>query len=205
MIAELVRRLIDAGCDPAVAAEVVTEARDLGADVRDMSGTNILRAYERERKRRYRSNVPGHVRDKSTKNKQNHEVNTGTNVRDKPAQHIEGVSKNLRIDKAQRLSGTWSLPEACRVWTLSKGLTEQEIAEQSERFRDYWTAKGGKDACKTDWVATWRNWIRNTLERQGKPATPDRVNGKQGDARYGWKPGLPTSEELRAKYAKETV
>ena len=29
------------------------------------------------------------------------------------------------------------------------------------KFRDYWTAKSGKDATKLDWQATWRNWARN--------------------------------------------
>ena len=28
-------------------------------------------------------------------------------------------------------------------------------------FADFWHAKAGKDACKLDWLATWRNWIRN--------------------------------------------
>lgn len=27
-------------------------------------------------------------------------------------------------------------------------------------FRDYWTAKAGKDASKLDWSGTWRNWVR---------------------------------------------
>jgi len=28
-------------------------------------------------------------------------------------------------------------------------------------FKDYWLAKPGKDACKLDWFATWRNWVRS--------------------------------------------
>lgn len=33
-----------------------------------------------------------------------------------------------------------------------------------EKFRDYWTAKPGKAGAKLDWLATWRNWVRE--ERQ---------------------------------------
>lgn len=33
-------------------------------------------------------------------------------------------------------------------------------AQVFEAFRDYWSAKSGKDATKTDWRATWRNWCR---------------------------------------------
>ena len=28
-------------------------------------------------------------------------------------------------------------------------------------FRDYWIAKAGKEGRKSDWIATWRNWVRN--------------------------------------------
>lgn len=37
--------------------------------------------------------------------------------------------------------------------------------ETFNRFKDYWTAKPGKDGTKLDWQATWRNWVRN--EKQG--------------------------------------
>ena len=30
-----------------------------------------------------------------------------------------------------------------------------------ESFKDYWSAKPGKDGVKLDWFATWRNWVRN--------------------------------------------
>jgi hypothetical protein len=29
-----------------------------------------------------------------------------------------------------------------------------------DEFKDYWISKAGKDGIKTDWLATWRNWIR---------------------------------------------
>jgi hypothetical protein len=37
-----------------------------------------------------------------------------------------------------------------------------------EKFRDYWAAKAGKDACKVNWNATWRNWVRSAADRQPK-------------------------------------
>jgi hypothetical protein len=30
-----------------------------------------------------------------------------------------------------------------------------------EAFRDHWTAASGSKACKADWDATWRTWVRN--------------------------------------------
>jgi hypothetical protein len=38
--------------------------------------------------------------------------------------------------------------------------------DEFKRFADYWRAKPGKDACKLDWLATWRNWMRNAEDRQ---------------------------------------
>lgn len=45
------------------------------------------------------------------------------------------------------------------------------------KFCDYWLAKPGKDGRKLDWVATWRNWMRNAEERytprpSGRPSEP---------------------------------
>ena len=44
----------------------------------------------------------------------------------------------------------------------------ERLAEEGQlvayKFRDYWLAKAGKDGAKLDWSATWRNWVRNSLE-----------------------------------------
>ncbi len=34
-----------------------------------------------------------------------------------------------------------------------------------KKFRDDWRAKSVKEALKTDWQATWRNWFRREIER----------------------------------------
>ena len=45
-----------------------------------------------------------------------------------------------------------------------------DAQRETERFEDYWRGKAGKDGRKLDWVATWRNWMRTSEDRQG-PAT----------------------------------
>lgn len=191
-IAALVERMIESGCKP----ELISFAVQTCERVRDMSGTENMRAYERERKQRWRQ-MSRDMSGTNQKSKAKSITSSKNSVPDiEKSLNIE-VSKKDIISKASRLSGTWTLPEACRVWALSQGLTEQEIAGQSEVFRDYWTAKAGKDAAKTDWVATWRNWCRKFLEGKGRP-----INGAPSSNTHGWRPGLPTSEELRAKYAK---
>lgn len=47
-----------------------------------------------------------------------------------------------------------------------------------EVFADHWRAKPGRDGCKVDWLATWRNWCRR--ESSGfamRAQAPARRNG----------------------------
>ena len=37
---------------------------------------------------------------------------------------------------------------------------ELDPQETFEGFRDYWIAQPGQKGVKTDWTATWRNWVR---------------------------------------------
>jgi hypothetical protein len=73
----------------------------------------------------------------------------------------DGVASTPR---ATRLPADWQLPEDWRVWCVENrpGLDPDTTAEA---FRDYWHAKPGKDACKLDWLATWRNWCRNQRQQ----------------------------------------
>jgi uncharacterized protein YdaU (DUF1376 family) len=52
------------------------------------------------------------------------------------------------------------------------------VAREFERFRDHWLAQPGAKGRKSDWNATWRNWIRKAdddwkrfgARQQGKPS-----------------------------------
>lgn len=83
------------------------------------------------------------------------DTDTDTDKKDK--------SKDLS-KKATRLKDDWELPTEWGRWAEGLGLKRDVIITQSQVFRDYWTAKAGKDAAKMDWQATWRNWIRKYLE-----------------------------------------
>lgn len=64
--------------------------------------------------------------------------------------------------KGTRLPSDWI---ADISMAISEGLSEEQARWQEKKFRDYWKAKGGKDAVKIDWSATWRNWCRREIER----------------------------------------
>lgn len=70
--------------------------------------------------------------------------------------------------KAHRLPEDWtpSLKQVSDAKAL--GLTDADIRRAVPEFRDYWTDRGGKDACKLSWDGTWRNNCRRTAERLGR-------------------------------------
>jgi len=67
-------------------------------------------------------------------------------------------------DRGSRLPPDW-MPSEHLEW-------KTEI----EKFRDYWTSQPGIKGVKTDWNATWRNWIRRTKEKNPMPVDrPSRI------------------------------
>ena len=69
--------------------------------------------------------------------------------------HInKSVEKNIR----SQARGSRLEPE----WFPSEHLDEKL---ELEKFRDYWIAQPGQKGVKTDWDATWRNWVRRAAER----------------------------------------
>ena len=93
--------------------------------------------------------------------------------------------------RASRLPEDWALPKAWGEWALAEtqqlagdlkdwaggAWTPEHVRFEADKFRDYWRGKSGKDAAKADWLATWRNWVRN--------AGPLRTaNGRKGGGNW---------------------
>lgn len=79
--------------------------------------------------------------------------------------------------KGTRIPSDWQLTPELAQWATTERPGFPVMAEAA-KFRDYWTAKTGKDATKTDWDATWRNWVRNArLPGQASPMKPARHTG----------------------------
>lgn len=87
--------------------------------------------------------------------------------------NIEDASDTTRQDadadasaskRGTRLPKDWQPSPEEQRWATDAcpGIDAQR---EAEKFRDFWTAKSGKDATKLDWTATWRNWIRNAADR----------------------------------------
>lgn len=64
--------------------------------------------------------------------------------------------------KGKRLTADWSLPDDWFAWAAQARpeLGEDCIRTEALKFADHWHA-ATKNAAKLDWLATWRNWVRN--------------------------------------------
>ena len=62
----------------------------------------------------------------------------------------------------ESLSDEWR--EVCKQ--LRPDLDPQQTFE---RFKDFWLSKAGPAGVKRNWLATWRNWVRNERAFEGKP------------------------------------
>jgi uncharacterized protein YdaU (DUF1376 family) len=84
-----------------------------------------------------------------------------------------------------RLPGDWRPTQEYvdAAMQLNPDYTREWFSATAHKFRDYWVAKTGKDATKADWLATWRNWVRNDLEyNRGKNnAKPKQLDNESTD------------------------
>lgn len=71
--------------------------------------------------------------------------------------------------KGSRIPGDWVLPSSFGVWAVENGMNELAVRREADRFKDYWLSVAGQKGVKCDWFATWRNWVRKSLEDQPKP------------------------------------
>lgn len=76
-----------------------------------------------------------------------------------------GAAQPRTSARGSRLPQDWKLDTAGRAYATDRGFNGPQIDRMAERFANHWHSKTGKDACKMDWQATWRNWVLNEVER----------------------------------------
>lgn len=60
------------------------------------------------------------------------------------------------------------------------------LPEELEKFRDYWRAKPGAGGVKLDWDATWRNWVRNSVNYARGQPPPQKKSDAELFQKYGF-------------------
>jgi hypothetical protein len=113
----------------------------------------------------------------------NPEANAGTG---------RGSSKNLKVAESSvsgRAARATRIPDDFGVTPEMVQWARQRVPRvdgklETEKFINYWTAKAGRDASKTNWVRTWQNWMLSAAERlPGAPAAQTRRAGPHEEHR----------------------
>ena len=86
--------------------------------------------------------------------------------------HKPDTSSSLRSSevgaakRGSRLPADWELPHDWANFAREER-PDLDPLQTAKRFADFWHGKTGQGATKMDWLATWRNWVRN--ERAPRP------------------------------------
>jgi uncharacterized protein YdaU (DUF1376 family) len=88
------------------------------------------------------------------------------------------AAQSSRAPRATRLPTDWQLPNEWEAWALTEqpSWTPEGARRVADSFRDHWIGKGGADARKVDWEATWRNWVRREKTPGGFPLKTNNAN-----------------------------
>lgn len=105
----------------------------------------------------------------------------------KPEARNQNVKEEAKASsqkkRGTRLPADWQLPREWGEWALSEQWPESVIRAEADKFRDYWHSVAGQKGVKLDWLATWRNWMRNSQtpkiipggQNAKSPHHPDRL------------------------------
>ncbi len=85
--------------------------------------------------------------------------------------------RSVSRSRATRLLADWQPSHADLAYAAEQGLSLPEALREAENFRDFWIAKSGQNGTKNDWPATWRTWIRRSIENRRARAGPSRAGG----------------------------
>ena len=69
------------------------------------------------------------------------------------------VDSNLKKSRPKKIPKDFTVTDDMEKWFDEMNFQTIQLTEETERFVDYWLANGKR---KKNWVATWRNWMRNS-------------------------------------------
>lgn len=104
-----------------------------------------------------------------------------------------------RGKRGSRIPEDFAVTDDMIAWARME--TPHVGAKETEAFIDYWRAAPGAKGVKSDWEATWRNWMRRAQENAGpRPGTAVAV---RSDRPSTTDQRVAAGLQLAAKYAAE--
>ena len=80
----------------------------------------------------------------------------------------EALKERAGGARGSRLPSDWTPPEDLKTWA-GKERPDLDFDRTLAKFHDYWASKPGQAGRKLDWSATFRNWVREERQGNGKP------------------------------------
>ena len=105
-------------------------------------------------------------------------------INQEPLTSKQETVKDKRMAKRGARLSVEALPDEWETFCREE---RQDLHPHSvfSRFRDHWIAQPGQKGVKLDWLATWRNWVRNERQAPGSKAKRNDFNsmnyGEAGD------------------------
>lgn len=84
--------------------------------------------------------------------------------------HDKQPAAKPKRNRGTRIADDWEPGDSDRDFARQLGFLDSEIDWLGASMRDYFAAKSGQQACKTNWSATFRNWCRKDIDMHGPPA-----------------------------------
>lgn len=111
----------------------------------------------------------------------------GSGIRDQGSGISDGGASAAGEDKSKTRRGTripadFGITPEMGEWGRERCPNVNGRVE-TEKFVNYWTSKSGKDACKLDWLATWKNWMLTAEERAPHPVAASTARPSTTDQR----------------------
>lgn len=139
--------------------------------VRDTRDPITRREYQRQWDREHRPSGYARQSDSPTKSDKSPTVRQQSDLSDqiRPSEKQRAKADAADAKRAHRLPVDWQPSDADIAFAEGERVNWRREAAS---FRDYWHSKAGRDATKTDWSATWRNWVRRAAKTTGPAQAP---------------------------------
>ena len=135
----------------------------------DHNGTSAKRRCTDAQRKANVRNVSASDADKQRTESGQKTPNLGAREEKRREEEKAEEAPSAKSPRGTALPETWTLPDDWKTWAEG-ARPDVDVLTVADSFRDYWVAKPGKDGRKADWLATWRNWVRN--QRSGSAQRP---------------------------------
>jgi uncharacterized protein YdaU (DUF1376 family) len=80
---------------------------------------------------------------------------------------ITNNHKPLKNIRGSRLPNDWTAPQDYIDFCITER-PDLDANQTALQFKDYWIGSAGAKGVKSDWLATWRNWVRRQESSKSK-------------------------------------